>query len=121
MFTCSNCAPTALNARTAAAEKPHCGKSGVPFMYSTTGEEDSCDLMRSMTSTDLPRCLMRPGPAPLFGALTDQTLLLCAHTRPVGDLDERAAAADAYVTRIERADLDAGRFDSRSWSGWRRH
>src|SRR5262245_29087177 len=51
MFTWPNVAPTALSARTAVAEKPHCGKSGVPFMYSNTGLAASCDLMRSMTST----------------------------------------------------------------------
>jgi len=29
-------------------EKPHCGKSGVPFMYSTTGAADSWLLIRSI-------------------------------------------------------------------------
>ena len=39
MFTCANCALQARSAPAVWAEKPHCGKSGVPFMYSTTGAE----------------------------------------------------------------------------------
>ena len=37
-------------APTVCAEKPHCGKSGVPFMNSTTGAEFSSALIRSITS-----------------------------------------------------------------------
>src|ERR1700733_8325609 len=50
MFTCLNCAPTAFSAATVCAEKPHCGKSGVPFMNSTTGAELSSALIFSSIS-----------------------------------------------------------------------
>src|ERR1700682_3042573 len=48
MFTWSNLALLARVAPTVCAEKPHCGKSGVPFMYSTTGAADSWLLIRSI-------------------------------------------------------------------------
>src|SRR6185437_8659376 len=50
MSTCLNSAPHARSAATACAEKPHCGKSGDPFMKSTTGLDEICVLMRSITS-----------------------------------------------------------------------
>src|SRR5437879_9020006 len=50
MLTDLNSAPTARSAATVCAEKPHCGKSGVPFMNSTTGLEESSDLILSTTS-----------------------------------------------------------------------
>ena len=50
MLTWANCALQARSAPTVWAEKPHCGKSGVPFMYSTTGAADSWLLIRSMAS-----------------------------------------------------------------------
>src|SRR5579883_2607131 len=50
MLTCLNSAPKARNAATVCAEKPHCGKSGVPFMKSTTGAEPSSALILSTTS-----------------------------------------------------------------------
>src|SRR5215469_17747433 len=52
MFTDLNSAPTARSAATVCAEKPHCGKSGVPFMNSTTGLEPSSALILSTTSID---------------------------------------------------------------------
>src|SRR5258708_38124831 len=48
MFTKSNLALLARNAPTVCAEKPHWGKSGVPFMYSTTGAADSWLLILSI-------------------------------------------------------------------------
>src|SRR5512146_3505736 len=52
MLTCLNSAPRARSAATVCAEKPHCGKSGVPFMKSTTGLEPSSALILSTTSID---------------------------------------------------------------------
>src|SRR3990172_4276532 len=46
MFTWLNRALQAFRVATDCAEKPHCGKSGVPFMNSTTGAEAIWSLMR---------------------------------------------------------------------------
>src|SRR5690242_18133732 len=60
MSTLLNCAPQARSAATACAEKPHCGKSGEPFMKSTTGVEEICALIRSTTSIfTLPKPVQR--------------------------------------------------------------
>src|SRR5208283_2672790 len=50
MLTCANRALQARKAPTVCAENPHCGKSGVPFMYSTTGAAASWALIRSIAS-----------------------------------------------------------------------
>src|SRR5262249_54642853 len=42
-----NLTPMWLRICTTAAEKPHCGKTGVPFMNSTTGASLICWRMRS--------------------------------------------------------------------------
>src|SRR5260370_2849118 len=42
-----NLTPRWLRICTTAAEKPHCGKTGVPFMKSTTGASPLCWRMRS--------------------------------------------------------------------------
>src|ERR1700686_1191207 len=42
-----NLTPRWLRICTTAAEKPHCGKTGVPFMKSTTGASPICWRMRS--------------------------------------------------------------------------
>src|SRR5713101_5195743 len=42
-----NLTPIWLRICTTAAEKPHCGKTGVPFMKSTTGASLICWRMRS--------------------------------------------------------------------------
>src|SRR6266404_2543086 len=42
-----NLTPRWLRIWTTAAEKPHCGKTGVPFMKSTTGASPICWRMRS--------------------------------------------------------------------------
>src|SRR5256885_4304357 len=44
-----NLMPSSLSTSTTAAEKPHCGKTGVPFMKSTTSFSAMSCLMRSMT------------------------------------------------------------------------
>src|SRR5665213_1691694 len=44
-----NFTPSWVRICTTAAEKPHCGKTGVPFMKSTTGWSVMSCLMRSMT------------------------------------------------------------------------
>ena len=44
-----NFTPRWVRICTTAAEKPHCGKTGVPFMKSTTGLSVMSCLMRSMT------------------------------------------------------------------------
>src|SRR5207237_1283033 len=99
ILTCLNSAPTARSAATVCAENPHCGKSGVPFMNSTTGLEPSSVLIRSTTSI----CTLPLQFAPL-GKLRQQTPLLSpAHGRPASDLLARAQTADAPAPRIERA------------------
>src|SRR5579863_10398895 len=103
MFTCLNSAPTARNAATVCAEKPHCGKSGVPFMNSTTGLEPSSALILSTTSIDLP--LQKFAPALQLG--DHPPLLGGAHGRPAADLIGGPQAAHAIPLLIERADLGA--------------
>src|SRR5580704_14175538 len=44
-----NLTPKWLRICTTVAEKPHCGKTGVPFMNSTTGLSVTCWRMRSCT------------------------------------------------------------------------
>src|SRR5256885_17048778 len=89
--------PTARSAATVCAENPHCGKSGVPFMNSTTGLEPSSVLIRSTTSI----CTLPLQFAPL-GKLRQQTPLLSpAHGRPASDLLARAQTADAPAPRSE--------------------
>jgi hypothetical protein len=51
MFTYANGFPIDFKAMTVCPEKPHCGKSGVPFMYSSTLFSASCCLILSFTST----------------------------------------------------------------------
>src|SRR5262249_27206868 len=103
MFTCLNSAPSARSAATVCAENPHCGKSGVPFMNSTTGAEPSSVLILSTTSIRaLPHCLAS------LGELGQQApLLRRAHRQPAPDLLTGAQASDAVSPLVERADVDA--------------
>src|SRR5690242_16147960 len=50
-----NLTPMWLRICTTAAEKPHCGKTGVPFMNSTTGASVTCWRMRSCTVVSISR------------------------------------------------------------------
>src|SRR5262245_16016214 len=133
MFTYAKLAPQACSARTAAAENPHCGKSGVPFMYSSTGLELSWSLIRSMTST-LPHLASAVAVAPEtsiaarlcrsvrvhFAAanrqprepVDDGPLLDRAHASPTRDLVDRAQTPPADVPFVENTDVDAGRYGS---------
>ena len=79
-------------------------------MYSTTGLADSCDLMRSMTSTAQYLVQMNStGALPaLRGPLADGTLLLDAHARPAAISSIVRPQPMQTLLRIERADLDAG-------------
>src|SRR5690349_1021684 len=93
-------------------------------MYSTTGLEDSCDLMRSMTSIqtsikaedDSGRGLATPLARPVH----DLGSLLLRQARPLTDFIDGAAAANADVPCIEYTDLDTGRSNAGRW-GRRRH
>ena len=49
MLTPLNLTPVWLSTWTTAAEKPHCGNTGVPFMYSTTSLFLMSCSMRSTT------------------------------------------------------------------------
>ena len=53
--------------------------------------------------------------------LADGAPLLIAKTRPDRDLLDGASAAYADLLRIERANVDAGRFDARRRDGRGRH
>jgi hypothetical protein len=53
--------------------------------------------------------------------LADGTPFLIAKTRPDRNLLDRAPATDADLLRIERTDVDAGRFDARQGNGGGRH
>src|SRR5712691_3300588 len=50
-----NLTPRWLRICTTAAEKPHCGKTGVPFIKSTTGASPICWRMRSCTVLSISR------------------------------------------------------------------
>src|SRR5579863_9242944 len=103
MFTERKLAPTARSAATVCAENPHCGKSGVPFMNSTTGPELSSALILSTTSSiELPRVF-----APLFQLGDQLPLLRRAHRQPAPYLLARPQASDAVAALIEGADIDA--------------
>src|SRR3990172_9570384 len=52
-----NSTPDSISACTTAAEKPHCGKVGVPFMNKTTGAASISALMRFNTGCSVIRCL----------------------------------------------------------------
>src|SRR5437867_3702391 len=106
MLTDLNSAPTARSAATVCAEKPHCGKSGVPFMNSTTGLEESSALILSTTSI-----FTLPLQFPPLGKLIQQTPLLGrAHVQPTSDLVPGAQAPDTEPAGIEGADVDARRW-----------
>src|ERR1700739_5143379 len=106
MLTCLNSAPTARSAATVCAEKPHCGKSGVPFMNSTTGLEESSALILSTTSI----CTLPLQFPPLPELLEQTPLLRSAHVQPTSDLFPGAEAPDAEPAVIEGADVDARRW-----------
>src|SRR3979409_513666 len=53
MLTLLNLTPSWLNTSTTAAEKPHCGKTGVPFMNSITSFLPISSRMRPNTSGSL--------------------------------------------------------------------
>src|SRR5215469_8012814 len=103
MLTCLKSAPTARSAATVCAEKPHWGKSGVPFMNNTTGLEPSSALILSTTSIALPRKFAS------LGQLGEQLPLLGrAHRHPASDLISGAQATDAVTPRVQDTDLDTG-------------
>src|SRR5262249_49962506 len=124
MLTCLNSAPTARSAATVCAENPHCGKSGVPFMNSTTGLELSSALIFSTTSivhswkaigaarvAHCPRKLLRspalthtPANLQLGNELP---LLRGAHGDPAADLGPGAQASSTKALCVQCTDLDA--------------
>src|SRR5947208_6824844 len=53
MLTLLNLTPSWLSTSTTAAEKPHCGKTGVPFMNSSTSFLPIVSRMRPNTSGSL--------------------------------------------------------------------
>src|SRR6266567_2121371 len=63
-----NLTPRWLRIWTTAAEKPHCGKTGVPFMKSTTGASPICWRMRSCRVGSIVSILVLSGAAAAAGA-----------------------------------------------------
>src|SRR5271170_5964946 len=102
MFTYLKSAPTARRAATVCAEKPHCGKSGVPFMNSTTGLASSVLILSTTSIRYLPRNRFAA-----LGKLPDELPLLArAHRHPAPNLRTAAPAADAQSMLIQAAHVD---------------
>src|SRR5689334_23310227 len=92
-------------------------------MYSTTGLDDSCDLMRSMTSITNLEVTLNPIArllTPPARQRADLALLLLRHAGPLGDFVNGTAATHADIPCIEYTDLDTGRSDAR-WGWLKRH
>src|SRR5690625_3201642 len=105
MLTCAKSAPTARKTCTDWALNPHCGKSGVPFMNSTTGCATASLILSSTLIEFSAPCLteLQPGPAgngrstALFQAFVNTCALPGTHSRPARNLLERPQAALAQT------------------------
>src|SRR5690606_28781419 len=86
----------AFSACTTRLEKPHCGKSGVPFMNNTTGDPSMVVLIRSITSIFLPptSLVATHSAAPANQSAYDE--FVCHHARNVVDA---ARERDRTITR----------------------
>src|SRR5579872_1692195 len=94
-----NSAPQARSAATVCAEKPHWGKSGVPFMNSTTGLDPISDLILSTTSITPASDINLPLREHRCGSACTQLghelpLLRRTHRGPAADFRRRSPAAD---------------------------
>src|SRR6201991_1646601 len=95
-------APTERRAATVWPENPHVGKSGVPFMNSTTGLELSSDLILSTTSIDIPHLRSRPARRAFNSSIKSHcSVALMANQRPISAPVRKHPAQNPWESSVQ--------------------